>query len=219
MDFFKGGTAWEDWHVSQSLLDIDGSLTGQSNALVTVKNAFNKTTDCVNKNDWNAIVCDANQYKIGNLVIHDYSPSARASGTQNRFYFNSIRHRSVESHPSLYPNAGNKLHSKVNLLTDTRQFYEIDVEGQSMDDKTLRYHTHRANEKSNVIRIINPASNNCVVSGAQRVYNMTQLLNASGSAYYRVNGELRVRIKPTQVQAKFTGGLKNYYGYHDVVCN
>lgn len=50
--YFGGTHLWEDAHVSQSLLDIDGSLTGEEDTLVTVKNRFNKTRDCFDRNDW-----------------------------------------------------------------------------------------------------------------------------------------------------------------------
>ena len=154
------------------------------------------------------------------MAIHDFTNSARVNNQANRFYFNTIRNRAAEVHPTLYPNAGNRLHSKVDLLVNTNQYYEVDVEGQAINLKRITYHTERAGEKSNVIRIIDPLSNNCSLDGAQRVYNMTQLLNATGSAFLRTGGEFRMRLKPNQAETtKFTGSIQSYFFQGYIRCN
>ncbi len=209
---------WADWHVSQSILDQDGTLTGVSNSMLVVKNGFNKISGCTNKDSWNAVVCDAGSYKIGNLVIHDYSDVAKREGTQNKLYFNTIRNGSQDSHPSIYPNAGYELHSKVNLLVNTNQYYEVDLEGQNLNKKTIRYHTERGSEKSNIIRFINVARTNCSFSGARKVSNTTELNNHNGSAYLIKGSEIWFRFLPSAVDGKFTGTIKPRSISHDVNC-
>lgn len=166
-----------------------------------------------------AIVCDAPNYNIGNLVLHDFSDAAKNLNRQNKFYFNVIRHGSASVHPSAYPGKGRRLHSKVNLLVDDSQFYEVDVDGQNLHEKHLTYHTHRAHEKSNVIRFVNIANNNCRLGGAQRVGNMTQLRNASGSVYLIQGDQFVARVRPNQTQYKFRGPLKNYFFSGRIRCN
>ncbi len=205
------GKGWMDWQVSQSILDIDGSLSGESNAMVVPKHRFNFRGDCVSENSWDAFICPAENYKIGTLLIHDLSPG----GTSNFFWFNTIRNNSAESHPSV-PEVGS-MHVKVNLMRD--QNYKIDFENQSGHLRRLMFHTERSGETSPVFEIINLAQNDCRIEGAQGKSSVTAVRNSSTSAYYRQGRTLTVKLVPDHQDGKFNRAIRSYRVHKRILCN
>ncbi len=213
IDMHGRDLGWKDSHVSQSLLDIDGTLTGETNAMVVVDDAFNRTTSCVRDGATGSAICPAENYKIGTLLIHDMRPG----GNTNYFFFNTIRNGSVESFPNGVPTAGNH-HSKVNMIVGGGNSYVIDFENQGGHLRRLMYHTERAGERSPAFTI-RGLTDTCSVEGATQVSSPSAVNSSSGSSFYRNGRELTVKLVPNSQDNKFTGTIRSYKTMNRLLCN
>jgi hypothetical protein len=220
IDLFPGTTGWKDEHLSQALLDIDGTLAGQSNSIITTKNSFNKTSACSNRNQFNAIVCEADNYKIGSLTIFDFSQYAKNNKLQNKFFFNTSRNNVHLSHPTPY--SGQQLHSKVNLVLNTGQTYKVNVGGKSLNKKFIRYQSHFQMHSSGIIRIRNISpGQSCALVDLNPSPTLNALRTKTTSGYYSANnGDLLIKMIPQhEEEDKFTGAIKAYYDSYHVSCS
>ncbi len=224
------GVSYKDTHVSNSILDKDGSLFGDPNKagwVMVTKNDFNRAgLPCNNTNTWNrwnVVACDYSRYKFGIVKILDWGGT---SDDLKTVYFNAIRNNQYPVHPSIYANADDQLHTKFNMLTDTNQVYKVDMDNQDIHDHEVLYLSERANESSNLIRITNTPSKGCYLASATRVYSEAELLSFNGDAAYFRQGiggnrqDLVIRIKAKTPQAdKYIGWYMAYSDARRIYCN
>lgn len=108
---------WKDSSYSQSIRDLDGSLTGRVNSLVVPRYEFNHKNGCLNVDNWNAYVCT--NYHTG---LYKFS---NEESPQSEVYFLLKRESQAAPFYSSIDLISSDFHNKFNTILGLGEIYTV----------------------------------------------------------------------------------------------
>ena len=174
---------WLDNPWSNTLRDLDGSLTGRANALLVGDHPFNDFRGCQRRSQWNALLCG---YQAGLLIA--------LTDSSHQIPFRVIRSDGPATLASAELALG-KRNNKFNLILDEGLEYTIEFAPSYRlpQNFRFRFQAEALNQLSPVLRLKDIG--NCRADAATRVDSLAELRGARRSSYYRRGGDLYLKLR------------------------
>ena len=178
---------WLDNPWSNSLRDIDGSLSGRVNALLVGNHPINNFRGCQPRRAWNALLCN---YRVRLLIA--------VTDSAHRIPFRIIRSDGPASLASADDAVG-KRNNKFNMILDQGLEYTVEfaTSYQRPSNFRIRFQAERLDQLSPVLRM-KDLGRNCRLGGASRVASRAALRSTQRAAYYSRGDSFYFRIRADQ---------------------
>ena len=168
-----------------SLRDLDGSLTGQANALVVPDHPLNNHRGCQRRADWGGLVC---RHRVGLLFFND------------NIAFRILRSDGAQSVARPADAVGHQ-HNKFNMVLDGGYSYRVQIAAayRRSPNLRIRFQAELVGATSPVVQI-EGMGRNCRLVGATAVSSLAQLRRQARSAYLRAGNTFYIRMVTERAQ-------------------
>ncbi|MCB0355847.1 MAG: hypothetical protein KDD40_02510, partial [Bdellovibrionales bacterium] len=179
-------TNWADSPWSTSLMDLDGSLTGEPNTIVVPDHELNNHSSCVRKQQWGALLCN---YQMGVIVM--------LSTDVGSIPFSVHRNDGAKSFTS--PNyAQGILHRKFGVILDKGFEYELRFPNNTAPEELYGLVFQADLGDVSPVLKLTGMGDQCELQGRKKVTEISQLRQSTETAYYSVGKDLYVKVKANQ---------------------
>jgi hypothetical protein len=227
------GDPWIEKHLSNSIRDLDGSLTGLAGGVLVSATDFTGGANCSANIAFAGLkLCPANSLvstlaltstQYGGNVGVSYPFLVRKYNTQTGQYADSHDANDiamVNTHPQIM------LNRKVNLVESANTAFEVhikkDYTNLNKDNELhFQYYSENGVRTSPILKVVGYGSD-CRLNGGQRFNSLAELNSANQSGYYSNNSSFFIRLRTQTLFWPIAGGVniaQPYFVGHTISCN
>jgi hypothetical protein len=210
---------WIDKHLSQSVRDLDGSLTGTVGGLLMPQSDFTTSANCVSNSQMVGFkVCPANE-KVATFTIHSVNYNGK-DGSVFPFFFKRKDGLQSYSAQDLDFARNGYYNVKIKLIDTPYNNYELRLDTDytnkiKTSDLSIRYASEQGAKASPILKVVGYGSN-CSIDGATASTSLTNLMNATTTSYYSVGSSFFIKINAA-TKFRYTTGPTSLTTEHDTV--
>lgn len=227
------GDPWVEKHLSNSIRDLDGSLTGLAGGVLVSSTDFTSGAGCsANMAFAGMKLCPANSL-VSTLAL----TSTQYGGNVGVSYpflvrkYNTLTGQYADSHDAndmamvnAHPNI--MLNRKVNLVESANTAFEVhikkDYTNLNRDNELhFQYYSENGARTSPILKVVGYGSD-CRLNGGQRFNSLAELNSANQSGYYSHQSSFFIRLRSNALYWPIVGGVniaQPYFVTHTISCN